>query len=106
MKLLIFAAAILVASVALLPHIIGQVAPDSVKHITTAPPNGVRGGASLNALDIVRDLPYPSIVHLKGQVEIRADGFILRADEADYNENTGEVEARGTVKVTPYPPLK
>jgi hypothetical protein len=35
-------------------------------------------------------------------VEIRTNGFILGADEADYDE----VEARGTVKVTPYPALK
>ena len=40
-------------------------------------------------------------MHLKGSVEIRVAGFILRADEADYNEKTGEIDAHGDVKVTP-----
>ena len=105
MKLLIIAAAILVPSAALLPQISEQAAAGSVKHMAAAPRNGVRGEARLAAIDIERGLPYPSVVHLKGSVEIRTNGFILHADEADYDEDTGEVEARGSVKVTPYPPL-
>jgi lipopolysaccharide assembly outer membrane protein LptD (OstA) len=57
---------------------------------------------------------YNSLVHLKGNVEIRsccmqrsAGGnkkierayLIMHADEADYNGETGEIEARGTVRV-------
>jgi hypothetical protein len=106
MKLPIFAASIIVVSAAFLPQIIGQVSSGPMKYITVAPLNGIRGGARLGAADIERDLPYPSTVHLKGAVEIRANGFILRADQADYNERTGEVDASGTVRVTPYPAIK
>jgi lipopolysaccharide assembly outer membrane protein LptD (OstA) len=106
MKALIFATAILVPSVALLPQIVGQVLAGPVKHIAAAQIDGVRGGARLSAVNIERDLPYPSVIHLKGTVEIKTNGFILRADEADYDEKTGEVEARGAVKVTPNPELK
>jgi lipopolysaccharide assembly outer membrane protein LptD (OstA) len=41
------------------------------------------------------------VFHLKGAVEIRTDSILLKADEADYNHETGEIEARGNVKVTP-----
>jgi lipopolysaccharide assembly outer membrane protein LptD (OstA) len=105
MKLLMLAAAILISSAALRPQIVGQADPGSVKNIMTAPLHGVRGGARLAALNIERGVSYPSVIHLKGKVEIRANGFILRADEADYDESTGEVDARGIVKVTPYPPF-
>jgi lipopolysaccharide assembly outer membrane protein LptD (OstA) len=81
-------------------------APETVKQIAVAPLNDARGGARLAALNIERGAAYPSVVHLNGQVEIRTNGFILRADNADYNETTGEVEAHGSVKVTPYPALK
>lgn len=66
MRLPMFAAAMLVATGALLlPQIIGQVIPDSIKHITTAPANGaIRGDATLAAMDIERG-PYPSVVRLK-----------------------------------------
>ena len=40
-----------------------------------------------------------SLVHLKGDVEIAAHGVILKCDEADYNRDSQEVEAHGTVKV-------
>ena len=107
MKLLIFVAIVLVSSVALLPQIIGQVATGSIGQITTTPlkkASEVRRDWPRSVLSA--ETPYPSVVHLKGTVEIRTNGFILRADEADYHEDTGEVEARGTVKVTPYPALK
>ena len=97
-----FAGAILVASGALL---LPQVAPDPLKHLTAAQIEGAPGGARLSAVDIERDIPYPSMVHLKGSVEIRVAGFTLRADEADYNEKTGEIEAHGDVRVTPTSPL-
>jgi lipopolysaccharide assembly outer membrane protein LptD (OstA) len=61
--------------------------------------------------------PYSSVTHLKGHVEIRtccmqstkADAAhpypprsytIVHADEVDYHEATGEIEARGTVRIT------
>jgi lipopolysaccharide assembly outer membrane protein LptD (OstA) len=45
------------------------------------------------------------IYHLKGAVELRTDTLLLRADEADYNHETGEINAHGDVKVTPASPL-
>jgi lipopolysaccharide assembly outer membrane protein LptD (OstA) len=41
------------------------------------------------------------IFNLKGEVEIRTDTILLRADEATYNHATGEIEAHGDIKVTP-----
>jgi lipopolysaccharide assembly outer membrane protein LptD (OstA) len=69
----------------------------------------------VSALEIDRGSPYPSIVHLKGSVEIRqrvsvrtgpgnalaCSGYsVLRADEADLHEDTGAVDARGSVRLT------
>jgi hypothetical protein len=79
----------------------------------------VSGGRSalLDADEIERAADqYPSAVHLKGRVVIRipvcmlreengkpvCDGFtIIHADEATYQEDTGEIEATGLVRVTP-----
>jgi lipopolysaccharide assembly outer membrane protein LptD (OstA) len=41
------------------------------------------------------------LVHLKGNVEIRTHAMTLTADEAYFNEDTGEIEALGTVHVKP-----
>jgi lipopolysaccharide assembly outer membrane protein LptD (OstA) len=43
--------------------------------------------------------------HLKGDVEIRTDTILLKADEASYNHATGEIDAHGDVKVMPTSPL-
>jgi len=54
---------------------------------------------------------FPGIVHLKGTVEIAtkvgvSDApvslmiMVVRADEADYHEDTGEIEARGNVQMS------
>jgi len=45
------------------------------------------------------------VFHLKGAVEIRTDTILLKADEASYNHETGEIDAHGDVKVTPVSPL-
>ena len=65
--------------------------------------------------------PYASVVRLKGNVEIRTccvqlstktasrrkphprAYMVMHADEADYHSKTGEIEARGTVRVTFQP---
>jgi len=66
--------------------------------------------------------PYASVIHLNGHVEIRTccvqlmpsnpaagnnpsqpkvDAYmVMRADEAEYNAGTGEIEAHGTVQVS------
>jgi len=53
---------------------------------------------------------YDSLVHLRGDVEIRTCCvgspkrprvyMIMRADEADYDGEKGEIEARGSVRVS------
>jgi hypothetical protein len=85
------------------------------KHMTAAPLNGNRPVA-LTARSIERGVKYPSIVELKGNVEIKTpvclpignqgklicDGeMIVRADEVRFHEDTGEIEANGHVIVTP-----
>jgi lipopolysaccharide assembly outer membrane protein LptD (OstA) len=45
------------------------------------------------------------IFHLKGDVEIRTDTLLLKADEATYNHATGEIDAHGDVKLKPTSPL-
>ena len=64
------------------------------KQILIATPEGPNIG--LTAAAIQRQAPT---IQLKGNVEIRTKDMILRAAEADYNENTGEIEARGTVRI-------
>lgn len=67
------------------------------KQLMIATPGGPNIG--LTAAAIQRQAPSMNVVQLKGDVEIRTKDMILHADEADYNENTGEIEARGTVRI-------
>jgi hypothetical protein len=84
------------------------------KHIVAAPLNG--RPVLLAANDIVRTGAYPSTIHLTGGVEVKSpvclatgkngkvicDGYmLLRADEATYHEDTGEIQASGAVSVSP-----
>lgn len=76
-----------------------------VKHLFIPSVNGNRG-ASVSGLDIERGVDYPSVVHLKGNVEIQmpvclrtAPGnpmicngdMIVRADTADMQEDTARL---------------
>ena len=85
------------------------------KHVMTVMANG-EWPTTLTALEIERVGQYPGAVHLKGTVEIKSpvcfrvgkrnelecDGaMILRADEATFHEDSGEIEARGPVTVIP-----
>jgi hypothetical protein len=83
-------------------------------HVTVPTPDSPQP-VTVSANSIIRDMPYPSVLHLKGNVEIKmpvcipakgsamvCDGYMtLTADEADFNENTGKIDARGSVSVTP-----
>jgi lipopolysaccharide assembly outer membrane protein LptD (OstA) len=40
-----------------------------------------------------------AVVHCRGQVEIATGNTLLRADEADFHSDTGEIELRGNVRV-------
>ena len=85
------------------------------KHLKVPPLNGGRTVA-LTALSIERGAHYPSVIKLQGNVEIKTpvclrvgkkselvcDGdMIVRADEAEFHEDTGQIEAHGNVSVTP-----
>ncbi|SPE41076.1 conserved exported hypothetical protein [Candidatus Sulfopaludibacter sp. SbA3] len=85
-----------------------------LKHLAVPTATSVRP-VSVTAQEIQRETPVPSVTHLKGSVEIKTpvcvrsgpgneqvcDGYVvLRADEADFHEDTGQIEARGNVKVT------
>ena len=101
MKCLVLVVAMIWQFAAFLPQAMCQdqkAAPRKLHVMVTGP-----GGGRVSALSIERGVRYPSVIHLKGDVEIRRSGMILHADEADYYEDTGEVEARGHVRVKPYP---
>src|SRR5262245_58282954 len=71
---------------------------------------GPLGSVTLQADSIQRRPSYPSVIQLKGNVEIKTKTvvqdsplrlmiMVVRADEADYHEDTSEIEARGAVHV-------
>jgi lipopolysaccharide assembly outer membrane protein LptD (OstA) len=92
-------------------------------HLWSAP-NGTRVAMAADSIarqdpDPPRPSPYASVIRLKGNVNIRTTtcipagrrhtkvceaAMLLRADEADFREETGEIEARGNVRVTLHPP--
>jgi hypothetical protein len=105
---------LVVCALMLMPPAYGQDSTD-LKHVTVPTLHGVRP-VSLSAVSIERGATFPSVVELKGSVEIRTpvclpgkrkgelicDGeTVVRADEATFHEDTGEIEARGNVTVTP-----
>ena len=66
-------------------------------------------------MEIDRELQYPSVIHLKGAVEIKmpvcvvtrpgtvqtcGGEIVFRADEADLHEDTGQIEAKGGARIT------
>src|SRR3974390_3290814 len=91
--------------------------PEAMKHLMVSPQNGTADGrATVSARSIERDGGYPAVIRLKGDVEIRTPvcfqtekgtetlcyGYtIIRAEEAVYHEDNGEIEAHGKVTVVP-----
>jgi len=88
---------------------VGQVPPTSVlvppptgapvaqpnKHIYKARPNAPPVGEwDTNA---VSQTTEGKIYHLRGHAEMENVAMLFRADEIDYNEDTGDVQARGNV---------
>lgn len=107
---------LLFASLAL--AVVAQDNPESMKHLMVSPQSGTANGqATVSARSIERDGGYPAVIRLKGDVEIRTPvcfkagkstdetvcyGYtVVRADEAEYDEDTGEVQAHGKVTVVP-----
>jgi hypothetical protein len=88
-------------------------------HLTIRAPGG---RVALTAFSMQRDLSSEAtapVIQLKGNVEIRmiaclptgkddavvCEGtMVLHADEAEYNEKSGEINARGNVHMTPHVP--
>ena len=96
-------------------HTTAQENTPELKNLIAAPVNGSRT-VSLIALSIEHTLDYPRVISMKGRVEIKApvclplgkkgssvcDGdMIVHADEAEYHEDTGEIQARGNVQIIP-----
>ena len=115
MKLFVSAGFVACASIALLTLATGQDMTSEMKHLTIAPLKGDRAVA-LTALRIERGVAYPSVIRLWGNVEIKTpvclpvgkkgalicDGeMIVRADEAQFREDTGEIQPSGHVMVMP-----
>lgn len=86
-----------------------------LKHLIAPLLNGSRP-ASLTAVSIEHGLEYPTVISMKGRVEIQTpvclpvgkkgavvcDGeMIVHADEAEFHEDTGEIQARGNVQIIP-----
>lgn len=118
MKLLMVSAAIILA-----PGVQCQDnKPDPERlHFTVGMPGTGGGRVILTASTMQRDLTSratESVMQLKGAVELRmitcipagpGDAYsrcegamVLRADEVDYNEKTGEIDARGNVHIAPH----
>jgi lipopolysaccharide assembly outer membrane protein LptD (OstA) len=104
MKLFIAGAVLSVVAICV-SNVAGQTATGAIKHVVLVSTQGTRGPVFASARNVVKGVPYPSIAHLKGDVEIRANGFVLNAEQADYDEQTGEIKASGNVSIRPYPPL-
>jgi hypothetical protein len=86
-----------------------------LKHLSV-PVAGSVQPLAVAATEISREgVQYPSVIHLKGNVEIkmpvcvsigpgsaqRCTGkIVFRADEADLHEESGQIDAKGSVRVT------
>jgi hypothetical protein len=115
LRLVLCAVAITVTFVGSVRLIMGQDTASEQKHLTVPTLNG-RFPVRASALKIEPGVTYPSVVEMKGNVEIKTpvclpvgkggklicDGeMIVRADEAKLHEDTGQIEATGSVVVTP-----
>ena len=109
MKLLILGGMLACQCTSLLPQAIGQDSKSAGQKLNLMA-TGPLGSITLEADSIQRRPSYPSVIQLKGNVEIKTKTvvqdspvrlmiMVVRADEADYHEDTSEIEARGTVHV-------
>ena len=86
--------------------------PDQPKNLWVPTSTSTRP-VGLRARSMEREPSYPGTVHLKGDVEIKtpvciaqptgqvcAGYVVVRADEADFHEDSGQIDARGKVTVT------
>jgi len=105
-----------VCAIAFVALAMGQEPAPELKHVIVPQPHGGRG-VYLAAQSIERGVEYPTVVKLSGNVEIKTpvclpalkkganmvcDGeMVVHADEAEFHEDTGQIEAHGNVTVTP-----
>ena len=116
MKMMAFALGIVVGLAGSVAIILGQGTNSDLKHLMVPIQNGGGNPVRLSARSVERGVTYPSVVELKGNVEIQTpvclpvgrgrklicDGnMVVHADEAKLHEDTGEIEATGTVIVIP-----
>ncbi len=114
MKLLLFGVASGTLFTAFIQPAVSQDQPEQL-HMQIATPQGNR--VSMTAISMQRD---DRVIHLKGHVEIKSvmcvsadasaakvceEAMVLRTDEADYHVDTGEIEARGNVRIIPHHPV-
>ena len=91
--------------------------PGQQKHLSVPIANSVQPLA-VAAVEIDRGVQYPSILHLKGNVEIRmpvcvaivagsaqkcSGVIVFRADEVYLHEDMGQIEAKGPATVIREP---
>jgi hypothetical protein len=109
---------VLALGIAIVCQMMGQDNAERL-HLTLRAPGG---RVALTASSMQRDLSSAAtapIIQLKGNVEIRmiaclptgkddvtvCEGTVtVHADEAEYNEKSGEINARGNVRMTPHVP--
>ena len=108
---------VLVCSIALFLPLAGSSQDTIPSRVHTSAVGIDRAAIGFAADSIVREdgpTRYNSLIHLRGNVEIRtcctqrpgqSQGrprayMIMRADEADYDGEKGEIEARGTVRLS------
>lgn len=76
---------------------------DEIKHILVPMPNGL---VNAEAINIDKDWT-PPIVHLRGSVSVRIytatkdprGAIVMKADEVDLNQTSGEILPRGNVRL-------
>ena len=100
----------------MLPPATGQDTSGELKHVMVPPLAGNKS-TLVSALNVERGVDYPSVIHLKGSVEIRTPvclpvgpqkslvcegNMIVRADAAEFHEDSGQIEAHGDITVTPF----
>jgi hypothetical protein len=122
MKLLPFNGLVACSLAIFLPHAASS--QDAAASRLYVPGYANSGRMTLAADSIVREdppnpgpSPLASIIHLRGHVEVRTccvqfptskpdppkAYVIVRADEADYHGDTGEIEARGVMRISFQP---
>jgi lipopolysaccharide assembly outer membrane protein LptD (OstA) len=108
---------VLVCSISLFMPLAGSSQDTIPSRVHTSAVGTDRAAIGFAADRIVREdgpTRYNSLIHLRGNVEIRTcftqppgrsqtgarAYMVMRADEADYDGEKGEIEARGTVRVS------